>query len=65
MKIEKNMRLEDIAKEIEKELKEHDVYIISSVGGKGHHIGRFKTISVDANGDLIIESDIDEVSITR
>ena len=56
---------EEVAKELEQKLKEHDVYIISSVGGKGHHVGRFKGISVDANGDLIIDADIDEHSITE
>lgn len=56
---------EKVAKELEQKLKEYDVYILSSVGGKGHHVGRFKGISVDANGDLIIDADIDEYSITK
>lgn len=41
-----------------------DVYIISSVGGKGVHIGRIKEISQDAEGDIVIEADIDLQSIT-
>ena len=44
--------------------KEHNVYIISSVEGKGNHVGRFKGFSVDADGDLIIEADIDGLSCT-
>ena len=55
---------EEVAKELEQKLKEYDVYILSSIGGKGHHVGRFKGISVDANGDLIIDTDIDKYSIT-
>lgn len=50
--------------EIETKLREHNVYIISSVEGKGNHIGRFKGFAVDADGDLIIETDIDELSCT-
>lgn len=50
--------------EIEAKLKEHNVYIISSVEGKGNHVGRFKGFSVDADGDLIIEADIDGLSCT-
>lgn len=49
-------------KVIEEALKEKNAYIISSIDGKGAHIGRFKGVSVDAEGDLIIESDIDSIS---
>ena len=51
-------------KEIEEFLKEHNVYIASSIEGKGLHIGRFKEIALDADGFPIIECDIDEVSCT-
>ena len=49
-------------KELESKLKELNVYVISSVEGKGSHIGRFKGFSEDANGDLVIETDIDKLS---
>lgn len=49
---------------IEKLLRENDVYIMSSIGGKGHHIGRFKGFRLDANDSLIIETDIDGMSCT-
>lgn len=51
-------------KEIESKLKELNVYVISSVEGKGSHIGRFKGFSEDANGNLVIEVDIDMLSCT-
>lgn len=51
-------------KEIEEFLKEHNVYIASSIEGKGLHIGRFKEIALDADGFPIIECDIDEASCT-
>lgn len=51
-------------KELESKLKELNVYVISSVEGKGSHIGRFKGFSEDANGDLVIETDIDKLSCT-
>lgn len=49
---------------IEKLLRENDVYIMSSIEGKGHHIGRFKGFALDANDSLIIETDIDSLSCT-
>lgn len=50
---------------IKEKLEEQGVYIIASIEGKGHHIGRLKKLSLDANGDLIIEVDIDAASCTR
>lgn len=52
-------------KEIEEFLKEHNVYISSSIEGKGLHIGRFKEIALDADGFPIIECDIDAMSCTE
>lgn len=51
--------------EIEKILRESNVYIVSSINGEGNHIGRFNGFSEDANGDLIISVDIDDMSCTR
>ena len=57
------MEYEEI-KRLEKLLKENDVYIIASIEGKGHHIGRFKGFSLDADDGLIIDVDIDKESFT-
>ena len=48
----------------EKMLKADNIYIISSIDDKGTHVGRFKRCSLDADGNLIIETDIDSVSCT-
>ena len=57
------MSIDELNK-IEDKLREQNVYIMSSVDGKGVHIGRFKGFSRNANDDLIIEADIDAVSCT-
>ena len=46
------------------EEKNKDIYIISSIGNKGVHIGRIKNISLDANDDIVIETDIEKESET-
>lgn len=51
--------------EVVKILNEHKAYIVSSVEGQGVHIGRFKGLSLDAEGDWVIDADIDEKSCTR
>lgn len=48
----------------EKMLKADNIYIVSSIDNKGTHVGRFKKCSLDADGNLIIETDIDSVSCT-
>lgn len=50
--------------DIENILNEHKTYIISSVEGKGVHIGRFHGLSLDADGDWVIDADLDEKSCT-
>lgn len=57
--IEKDLQM------IEAILRKYNVYIISSVDGKGNHVGRLKGFSVDADGDLVIDADIDELSCTE
>ena len=57
--------LEEKIKEIENVLKEKNAYIVASVGGNGNHVGRIKGLAVDANGNLIIEADIDSESCIR
>lgn len=49
---------------IEQYLKQHGCYVLSSVEGKGTHVGRFKRILLDANDDIVIDIDIDAVSTT-
>ena len=48
----------------EKMLGVDNIYIVSSIDNKGTHVGRFKRCSLDADGNLIIETDIDSVSCT-
>lgn len=48
----------------EKMLESDNIYIVSSIDNKGTHVGRFKRCSLDADGNLIIEIDIDGVSCT-
>ena len=57
------MNIEELNK-IEDELRKQNLYIISSIDGNGVHVGRFKGFSHDADGDLVIEADIDGVSCT-
>lgn len=49
---------------VEKILNEHKTYIVSSVDGKGVHIGRLQGMSLDADGDWVIEVDLDGKSCT-
>lgn len=49
---------------IEQYLKQHGCYVLSSIEGEGTHVGRFKRISLDADDDVVINIDIDAVSVT-
>lgn len=42
-----------------------EVYIMSTIDGKGCHIGRITGVSLDANDGIVIETDIDSVSATE
>lgn len=42
-----------------------DVYIMSTVDGKGCHIGKITGVSLDANDGIVIETDIESVSATK
>ena len=55
---------EDIAEHVESVLAGCNTYILSSIDGEGKHVGRFRGVSVDANGSLVISADIDKVSCT-
>ena len=57
------MNIEEM-KKIEEWLNKNNVYIISSIDDKGVHVGRFKGLSLDANDDLVIDTDIDSLSCT-
>lgn len=50
--------------ELKSKLEGTGAYILASVDGEGVHVGRFKGLSVDADGDLVIEADIDSASCT-
>ena len=55
---------EDIAEHVEAVLAGCNTYVLSSIDGEGNHVGRFKGVSVDANGSLVINADIDKVFCT-
>lgn len=55
---------EDISN-LKETLERHNAYVIASIGGGGCYIGSLKEISLDANGDLVIVSDIDNISCTK
>lgn len=50
--------------ELENFIKNNNIYIASSIEGKGVHIGRIKDISYDADGAIVINTDIDAKSCT-
>lgn len=50
---------------IEKLLNKNHAYIVSSIEDEGCHIGRFKSLEADVDGDWVICADIDKVSITE
>lgn len=41
-----------------------DIYVIASVGDRGNHLGRIKSVSLDVNDDIVIGVDIDRESVT-
>ena len=57
------MNIEEI-KKIEEWLYQNNVYIVSSIDGKGVHVGRFVGLTLDVDGDLVIYTDIDSLSCT-
>lgn len=50
---------------LESMLKNYDTYIISSIEGKGGYMGRFKGLSVDVDGNLFIEADLDSENCVK
>lgn len=51
--------------EIEQYLKQHGCYVLSSVEGKGTHVGRLNKISLDANDDIVLDIDIDDIPTAK
>lgn len=45
-------------------LTDSGAYIMSSIEGKGCHIGRIKDVGLDSDGNMVIDIDIDRVSCT-
>ena len=45
-------------------LNKNDAYIISKIDGKGTHVGKIVNVTLDANGDVVIETDIESISQT-
>ena len=42
-----------------------NVYVMSKIDGHGCHIGKITGVSLDALDGIVIETDIDGVSVTR
>ena len=42
-----------------------NVYIIATIDGAGTHIGSINNVSLDANGEVVLEANINSVSVTR
>lgn len=56
----------DIERErIEAILKKHGTYLLSTIGGKGCHVGCYKGIALDADANWIIEADVESMSGTN
>lgn len=60
-----NLFKDSLMTSIEKLLYKNHAYIISSIGDEGCHIGRFKSLKADANGNWVICADIDKEPITE
>ena len=43
---------------------EQDIYIIATIDGAGTHIGSINNVSLDADGDVVLEANIESVSET-
>lgn len=44
--------------------REQEVYCNASIDKKGNHIGRIKSVLLDANANVVIEIEIDKESVT-
>lgn len=56
----------DIERErIEAILKKHGTYILSTIDGRGCHVGCYKGIALDADADWIIEAEVESMSETN
>lgn len=49
---------------VESLLKQHAAYLLATIDNKGTHIGKFNGIALDADGDWIIEADVESLSAT-
>lgn len=68
LKIAESASTSDTARDvsdIKDVLDKQNAYVVATVEGDGCHIGRLKGISLDANGDLVIEVDISSISCTK
>ena len=46
-------------------LKKHRAFVMATIDGHGCHIGTYKEISLEADGDLIINVDVESLSVTE
>ena len=57
------MEIKELSKIIE-EAKNNGAYVIASIEGVGVHVGRIKSVSLDADDCPVIEVDVDAKSCT-
>jgi len=62
------MKPSEVIREIEEWIKtcgDESIYIISKIDGKGTHIGNIISVGADTDNGIIIETDIESISVTR
>lgn len=58
------MTKSELLKALEGVSENQNIYIISTLDGKGTHIGSINNVSLDANGEVVMEANIESVSET-
>lgn len=59
------MTKSELLKALEGVSENQNIYIISTLDGKGTHIGRINKVSFDADGDVVLEANVESVSETN
>ena len=49
---------------VESLLKRHAAYLIAKIDNTGAHVGKFEDITLDTDGNWIIEADVESLSVT-
>ena len=58
------MTKSELLKALEGVSENQNIYIISTLDGKGTHIGSINNVSLDASGEVVLEANIESVSET-